>query len=318
MTKRKKQRVLNPPLQMMKQLNKVVFWSFLCFIAIATLSCDEETVRSSSEMGNMKLDSTKTNLVNVAGKLFSIPSPVQTTLLIKKTDAPYDREMLSSTSLISRFVSKNDRALNLGIYGADMAYTSIYNDTQKSLGYYKVIENLAEELELKGALNPELMQRLGNNIGNSDSLLYLSGKFYEATDTYLKENERYDLATMILTGGWVETAYLTATVAQSGNDEARNRLAEQKTTIAKLCDVLKTSGDDKFVNSAVMATLDSLNQDFEEVEIHYNYIPSETYADKKTTFINGHSDFILTDDLLIKISGKINRIRALITKENHE
>lgn len=296
----------------MIKTNKIIFLSFLCAMVIFALSCDEETVRSNSDLKNISLDSTKTNLVNVAGKLFSIPSPVQTAVLIKKANAPYQREKLNDVAKAKSYVSKIDRALNLGVYGIDMAYASLYDDSQLALKYFKTVEGLAEELEIKGALNPELVKRLANNVTITDSLLYLSGKFYEATDIYLKENERYDLAALVLTGGWVETTYLTAIEATNGNRDARNRLAEQKATISTLCDVLHASTDKQFTTSSIMTSLDSLNNIFTNVKIDYTYSEPQTDAGKKQTVITSKSEFVMNDDLLKQISERIQRIRASI------
>ena len=199
-----------------------------------------------------------------------------------------------------------------------MAYTSLYDDNQWSLRYYKAIENLAEELEIKGALSPTLVKRLGNNIGNTDSLLFLSGKFYEAADQYLKENERFELAALILTGGWVESSYLTALTAKSGNEPARQRLAAQKKTISTLCEVLHSSTDSQFKSGSLMMQLDSLKNAYRSVKQDYTYIKPETNAETMTTIINSESKFNLTDEELADITARIERIRKSIIKESYE
>jgi len=302
----------------MIKLRNITFFIILGLMSFSLASCDELTVSKNSDLINIELDSTKTNLVNVAGKLFSIPSPIQTAILIKESDAPYSREVLNDPANVSNYSTKNERALNLGIYGTEMAYTSLYDDNQWSLRYYKAIENLAEELEIKGALSPTLVKRLGNNIGNTDSLLFLSGKFYEAADQYLKENERFELAALILTGGWVESSYLTALTAKSGNEPARQRLAAQKKTISTLCEVLHSSTDSQFKSGSLMMQLDSLKNAYRSVKQDYTYIKPETNAETMTTIINSESKFNLTDEELADITARIERIRKSIIKENYE
>ncbi len=193
-----------------------------------------------------------------------------------------------------------------------MAYTSLYDDSQWSLRYYKAVENLADDLEIKGALSPSLVKRLGSNVGNTDSLLFLSGQFYEAADIYLKENERYDLAALILAGGWIEASYLTALSANTGNDAARKRLAAQKKTIITLCEVLQSTADEQFNSGNTMLQLDSLKNVYRSVEHTYTYQKPETNPETKTTIINSESNFQLTDDELADIIARIERIRASI------
>lgn len=296
----------------MIHLRKLKFFIFFGLIVFVFFSCDEQTVGRNGDLKNIQLDSTKTNLVSVAGKLFSIPSPIQTAILIKKSNTPYNRQALNDPANVSNYSTKNLQALNMGIYGTEMAYTSLYDDSQWSLRYYKAVENLADELEIKGALNPSLVKRLGNNLGNTDSLLFLSGKFYAAADTYLKENERYDLAALILTGGWVEASYLTALSANTGNEDARKRLAAQKKTVTTLCEVLQSVADKQFNSGTTMTQLDSLKIIYRSVKQDYTYKKPETNPETKTTVINSESNFQLTDDELADITGRIERIRASI------
>lgn len=306
--------VSSNPFKTMIQLNKISLIGFLCVISVFMFSCDEETVGGSADIKNVAIDSTKTSFVNIAGKLFSIPSPIQTAILIRNSGLPYNRQALNNPANISNYASKNVRALNLGIFGTDMAYSSLYDDSQQSIRYFKAIESLAEDLEIKGALSPSLIKRLGSNVSNADSLLFLSGKFYEAADQYLKENERYDLAALILAGGWVEATHLTALAANEGNSEARERLAEQKKSIETLCEVLNSTGDKAFTSGSTMVQLDSLNGIYRKVKNDYTYQKPETFAERKITVITSESSFNLTDEELAEISERIERIRASITQ----
>ncbi len=88
-------------LKTMTHLRKITFFSFLGLIVILFYSCDEQTVSKNGDLKNTELDSTKTNFVSVAGKLFSIPSPIQTAILIKESDIPYNREVLIDPANVS-------------------------------------------------------------------------------------------------------------------------------------------------------------------------------------------------------------------------
>ncbi len=292
---------------------KFKLFGIICVSVAFFSACDEQTV-SSGEMASVEIDSTKTEFVNVAGKLFSIPSPIQTAILIKESEASYNKEVLNNPSKAATYVSKNQRALNLGVYGTEMAYSSLYDDSQASLRYFKAVENLAEELEIKGAMDSEIITRLGSNVGNADSLLILSGEFFEASDKYLKENDRYDLAALILAGGWVEASYLTSLTANAGNEAARSRLAAQKKAIITLCDVLETTADDNFNSGVIRAQFDSLKTVFKAVSHDYTFKQPETNSEERLTVITSESTFKLTDEQLKEISSRLKRLRASITE----
>ncbi len=295
-------------------------WTQFCgflilFTAISLLtSCNEQTVGDGSDMKNVEIDSTRADIVKISGKLFSIPSPIQTALLIKRTDTPYNREALSNSKNSENFQTKSSRALNLGVYGTDMAYSSLYDDSQTSLKYFKAVDNLANALEIKGAIDPSIVKRLGSNVGNSDSLLILSGKFYHAADEYLKANERYDIAALVLAGGWVESSFLTVKAAKNGNEAARKRLAAQKESIQTLCEVLGKLDDEEFASSEIKMKLDSLNGEFKNIEYTYTFEKPVTTPETKTTKITSKSDYNLSDDQLASLASRIEDIRSIIIK----
>ena len=65
--------------------------------------------------------------------IFSLPSPLQTTLLIKASGANYHADMLNSPDAASGYSISMEKALNLGIYGADLGYVTCYEQTQDAL-----------------------------------------------------------------------------------------------------------------------------------------------------------------------------------------
>ncbi len=289
---------------------KIRHIGYLLAIALLTASCDEESVGKSELNTAGAIDSTRTSLLNVSGKLFSIPSPIQTALLIKKSGSAYYRKSLSETRDVSSLVSNNEKALCLGMYGTDMAYASLFEDGQQSLSYYKALQTLTDELEIQGAFDADLLKRLGKNVANADSLLYISGSFYQDADAYLKGNDRYDIAALVLTGGWVEASYLTAMAAANGNDAARDRLAVQKESIATLCDVLGMTANDAFKNGKVMAELDSINTLFKDVNYSYTYEKPVVNVEAKLTKITSKCSYTFEDELFTELKTRIDRVRA--------
>src|SRR5690554_6477635 len=105
MRKGKNYVVSNNPFKTMIKLDKISFISFLCVLSVLLFSCDEETVGSKSDVKSIEVDSTEASVVNIAGKLFSIPSPIQTAILIKNANIPYNRESLNDPANISNYLS---------------------------------------------------------------------------------------------------------------------------------------------------------------------------------------------------------------------
>lgn len=288
--------------------------SSLILAAVAWTACVEKSVEQDVDDRQVEVDSAKTAIVNVSGKLFSIPSPIQTAMMIKETQADYADENLSDPSAVNTYATNTKRAMNLGVYGADMAYASLYEDGQSALRYFKALEKLAQELDITGAIDRELIKRLGANAGRPDSLLLLSGDFYEAADAYLKENERYDLASLILFGGWIESAYLTAIIAQDGNEKALRRLAEQKRALNTLDQVLSQLDDEGLRNTAVPRYLDSLTTTYGEVSETYTYVEPETFPERKITRIHSKSSFEMSEQTADRIIRLLTDLRKEVTQ----
>ncbi len=287
---------------------------FLTVIAAGILlsSCGEQSVRSSDDMLDVHVDSVKTSIVNVSGKLFSIPSPIQTAILIRDSKSPYDKSVLNKPQNASNYQTNTLRAINLGVYGTEMAYASLFDDGQSALQYYKAVDMLATELGIKGAIDQDLVYRLGANAGNSDSLLILSGRFYEEADNYLKVNERFDIAALVLTGGWIESTYLTALTANKGNQQARDRLAEQKSAIKTLTEVLNTAADAEFRKGDILKSIEELKTMYNDVNSRYTFQDPVTDENKKKTIIHSETKFELSDEQLASITEKIKALRTQI------
>lgn len=287
---------------------------FTAAIGAFFMGCNEQSVTQKIEVNKVEVDSSKTTIVNVSGKIFSIPSPILTAILIKENGTVYSKDSLHNTNLIDTYVQKHQMALNLGVYGTDMAYASLYNDGQTSLQYFNAIDKLSEKLNIKGALDVELIKRIGANANNADSLVILSGAFYRDANYYLKENDRYDIAALVLAGGWVESTFLSVVALQDGAETARKNLSEQKKTVQTLCEIISEHCEEAVTKSDFFTQLNVLNGKYDLVENTYSYEQPVTDVETKTTTIKSTSTYKLTDEQLEEISNQISHIRSLIIK----
>jgi hypothetical protein len=277
-------------------------------------ACGEKSIEKSERNSEMSIDSAKSTIVNVSGELFSIPSPVQTALLIKESDAEFRPELLVEPDDYKSFETNAQKAMNLGLFGTDMAYSSLYENGQKSLGYFRAVDYLAKDLGVISAISPSLIKRLGANTDKPDSLVYLVSRFYEEGDAYLKENERYDIAGLILLGGWIESSYLTAGSAMSGNEAARLRLAQQKESSSTLMNVLKKTTDKNFQSNDLFQVLDSINQAYDLVSYTYVFEKPETRAEEKLTLIKSKTEYTASDSIFNSLTTLFESARKKITE----
>src|SRR6218665_630702 len=258
------------------------------------------------------VDSTQTTILNVNGEIFSIPSPIQTAFLIKNSGAAYNKDILNPASKSSQYSTNFSKALNLGIYGADLGYVTIYDQTQDAIGYLNGAKKLADELGVSGAFDAKTLENFQKNLGNKDSMLAMVGVAYRSSDSYLKNNDRSDVSGLVLAGGWIESLYFATNVYKTKpNEDVKHRIAEQKSSLQSLIKLL-TPFYSQPEYTEFIDNLNDLSTVFDGVEFQYKYEKPTTDADKNITTINSKTEVKITPEQIESISQKIKSIRAQV------
>jgi hypothetical protein len=256
-------------------------------------------------------DTVKTSVLNVGGELFSVPSPIQTALLIQKSGIAYDKSVLSASNKVNTFSTDYARSINLGIYGADLGYVSLYNQTQDALGYLASVKQLADKLGISAAFDASTMERIQKNVTNKDSMMVLVGIAYRGSDAYLKNNQRTDVSSLILTGGWIESMHFSVTAyKQKPNNDIKYRIAEQKQALGSLIKILSNNKAPEVAE--LTAQLTDLAKIYEGIQFKYTFVAPTDDTAKKVTYINSTTEVVVNDEQISKISEKIQQIRSKI------
>lgn len=249
------------------------------------------------------------NVLKIESEIFSLPSPVQTALLLEKNEVDFDEALLNPISNEELYINQFKKSLNMGVYGADLAYLSNYNNAQLKLDYFKVVDQLAGDLNIRGNIDQSIIDRFAANIDNQDSLYALNARLFQAADRYLKETEDTQIASLILAGGWVEALYLAVKAADE-NPDLRKRIGEQGIAARSLVNLLSKIEDPETLKLA--SKLAQLASDFKDVEYQYEYVKPITDASERVTYLNSKSDVELSDKQLAIINDRIAEIRQFI------
>jgi hypothetical protein len=291
----------------MRNLVQAVF-VFTAALVMASCSGDPGPGDGADTLNKDTIDVTG---VKVSGQSFMVPSPMQIADLIKKSGAAYNKDILNPTANLSKYSDASKQALNLGVYGADLGYITMYDNSGDAMEYYKTVVQLGDQLKITGSFDKGLMDRFNANIGKKDSILTLVGEAYRRSDNFLRESEQDYLAALILTGGWIESIYFSLNVYKQKPDPAvAIRIGEQKNTVAGLIKVLK--GLDKPENAELIRLLEVLNVEYQKVQIKYTFAEPIHDDAKKTTTINGKTDVNITPELINSLTEKVNAVRNYI------
>ena len=244
----------------MKQIPfKLIFGSLI--VATSLVSCSSEEEPENVVEKEILDENSSFNTV-FDGKIFSIPSPVQTAYLIKQLDLPFDEALLNKNSNVSKYVKEYNQALNLGIYGTDVGYASMYEQKDITMKYLASVEKLTSELGLDIAFDNAFLKRFEKNNGNKDSMLVIMSDAYRKSDNFLKQSNRKSTSALILTGGWIESIYFATKLnRQKQNPDVEKRIGEQKQSLNSIIDIL-TEYNDNNQNDLLIAEMTDLKVSF--------------------------------------------------------
>ena len=249
---------------------------FRSAIVLVMLTCSSCVNKSNDNEAN-ELDSLKTQRKTTMSSeaineiIKSVPSPIELTSLIKESGADYNSDILNNTSNANSYTKSFNKAINLGIYGADLGYINIYEKTYASIEYLNTIRSVAEDLKLGQFFDFETLKRLASNNKKLDSIVYISTSSFEKMNNYLAKQKRDNISILMLIGGWVESLHLASTVAlQTYSKDLIDRVAEQKISLDQMIILLTLFKDDPaFIN--LSKDINRLKILFDAVKITYEY-----------------------------------------------
>jgi hypothetical protein len=250
----------------------------------------------------------------VAKVFYAVPSPSELSAMIKATGANYNKNMLNPASNEAKYTSIIQKAMNLGVYGADLSYTSTFDQTQEAMVYMGVCKKLADGLGITGAINENTVKRMEKNLNNKDSLLKIISDTYLETDIYLKNNDRAGVSALVVAGGWIEGLFISVNIAaqNANNQMIVKRIAEQKLILENLIGLLETNEAND--NAPEMMTeLKALKAIYDNVKT--TEAPAaevKTDAATQKTMIGSAGELTLTPAQLAEITKKVTAIRTMI------
>ena len=244
---------------------------------------------------------------------YNVPSPLEISSMLKSSGTTYNSGYLNSFKKVNNYTTIEEMSINLGIYGADLSYNRLYDQIQESVNYFSAIKKLSDNLGIPQEHGGAAAERLESNLENRDSLLTIISQTYSNADQYLKQNERGNIASLIIMGGWIEALYIATQIASLPGDNKMllESIAEQKLSLENLIGLLSDYKDDEIV-SLYIPKLQKLQESYRNVEIIQS--KSIVSTDKTTgiTIIDNETTINISNEDFIKIMTQISEIRNSI------
>lgn len=193
---------------------------------------------------------------------------VELSSLFETAGAVFTRDILNSYDKTSDYITSYKKAMNLGIYAVDLSYCRAFEQYEIAGRYFSAMQSLSEQMGIPQDYFEETAQRFEKNITDKDSLIAIANEVYYKTEEYLKDNERYATASVIILGGWVEAVHIGTNVAiESRNYEVIERLVDQKYSLNNLMIMLKDYSDNENVKE-YLTKLQELRKVLDSVSVN--------------------------------------------------
>jgi hypothetical protein len=255
----------------MKQVKQLIIIVFLGFGLAGFWACGNNDEKNNKAVADTIKDYSLDNLDEAFDRavivFYALPSPVETARLFKRAGAPFDETLLNPTSNFEKYFNTRAMALNLGIYGADLSYANLFEQAQITLNYFATTKKMAENMGILEAVGDSTLEALRNNITDRDFVMGVISDVFMNSQAYLKENNRPEVATIIIAGGWIEGLYIGTQLAvtKAENQEPLiNAVADQNLSINDLLNLLMVYKDHNDVKSII--------KDVETIKKHLSVI----------------------------------------------
>lgn len=275
----------------------------LFFIPLFYISCNNEEVENNNIPDTIDTTDVITVIKNV---YYSLPSPIEMAIVVKKYTTEFTTDSLHKTSMATNYNTTKAMALNLGVYSADMAFFSIYEQYNQSNEYFETIINLANSLEIVEGINDTLLNDVQANLDDPQAIKEIIAEAFFKSDAYLKENNKEYVASLILTGAWVESLYLLSNFLEGQSDtcEIYYLFIDQRLILENVRKIIST-----IVDQNIVAMLDELQVMLDECVI----LSSEEVYDEYTDTMRTKTvvEYNINIDYITEIRKKISKIRKI-------
>lgn len=302
----------------MKQMKKI---TFLTLAVITLFSCgnDAETGDEQDLLNDFAFADSLQKQVVISEEIIdemihSIPSPIEMTSLILSSGAKFDEHLLNNPDNVEKYVSAHSKALNLGVYGAELGYLNIYEKTMTSVDYISAVRSLAKDLKVDHFFDFQTLKRLASSSDNIDSLINITTQGFSKMDAYLREQNRTKASVLIVTGTFVEGLHIaTQIVSKTSNPKITERIGEQKMSLNNLILMLNVYKNDPDIAKLI--------SDFTELKVLYDGVEIITvYGEPITKEVDGMlviedqstSEVKMSKEILEKIIIKTKELRNKI------
>ncbi|MEW6468869.1 MAG: hypothetical protein AB1458_08095 [Bacteroidota bacterium] len=238
-------------------------------------------------------------------KIYTLPAPLQIPNAIKGFKTKYSEEFLIPTNKSDIAYNTNfQKAVNIGIYGIDMGYAMLFDQTQTSIDYFSRTARLANDLNILGAFDKQVIEDFRRNIDNRDSAIYIVLSSFNNAHMFLKKDNRKEIGLLITAGSFVEGLHLSSSIyKKEKSKEVIDLIAQQKLFLDNIVELLYAYQDQQEIKT--------LNEKLMDLKTVYDGVVI-TFKPGDKPHTNIVDKLEITEDQLAAIGTKVTAIREYL------
>jgi hypothetical protein len=251
--------------------------------------------------------------IKKAEKIFNaLPSPLESAMLIKSAGARFDEKLLNPIGNVNKYVTNKNMALNLGIYTCDLSFASLYEQTQLIIDYMNAAKKMADGLGILKAIEQSTIDRLEENINNSEVIMEIVSETFMNSNSYLEDNGQPAIAAIVLLGGWFEGLYISTQLIDmddfNGN-KLVGRIIDQKLSIGILINLLEGSKGNPAVDELIVQ-VNKLKVVFDKISITTSPVRPVFDKETNTTMLKSDVKTDMTPAVFKELAATVAEIRS--------
>lgn len=246
---------------MRQLLNPKIALTLITSVVLLLTSCNMKRKSSGDGPQNGAVLEKTTVEEKVREFVYPLPTAFEVTEMLNRIGAAYILTLSNPVSNVERYLTEKSKALNLGIYSADLSYASAYNQKQSVIDYMDVSKKLIDALNISGAISQDVIEQVEANQDNKDELVNIITNTFYDTYEYLNQANRGSVSLLVLAGTWVEGLYIVTHITENVyyNKEMVTIIMKQKASLDTLMELMQVAKDDPAVAETISELLPLYN-----------------------------------------------------------
>jgi hypothetical protein len=228
----------------MKKAIAVIILPMIILCVSGLSSCKNRSEKK--DLKKVELEQAETLQNEIQKNVYPLPTSAEVIKMLQDLEVGYMFGISNPVENARKYLTSPSKAINLGAFGADLSYATLYNIQQEIINYLNAIQSLAADLNLSKIYDETLYDRIKANWDKRDTLVMILTDAFNNTYAFLSDNDRQALALLVVGGAWVEGMYLTTHVSDAAYQVAgiSKVLIEQKKSFDLFLDITKPYLDD--------------------------------------------------------------------------